>query len=120
MYFGLLGGSTKRGISFPITTRPISSNIVNSEQITKSKSKAPKTAAPGSTHIKVDNENPDVIVSKTKYNEHGLPEYREDYHVGSKSHSHFDKKTKTQLKNHRHRFHYNDKGQQVGSTKEPI
>ena len=59
-------------------------------------------------------------MSRTIYNNKGQPETREDYYIGSKPCSHFDKKTQTELKNHRHRFKYNEKDKWIGEIIEKL
>ena len=83
------------------------------EEVVRGKGKAPKTAKPNSRYIKVHNENPKTIVSETKYNKFGKPEYRNDYiSRGARDHAN--------MGNHKHIFSYNSTGQLTGKTVIPI
>ncbi len=92
----------------------------NPPGVSQGTGQAPKTGAPNSEYEKVDNENPDIVVSKTKYNENGLPAERDDYYEGSDPHTHFDKETQTNYTGHKHVFRYNDKGQRIGEDVLPL
>lgn len=72
---------------------------------------------PNSVYEKLDNEKPNLVISKTKYNEFGKIARREDYYQGSNPHAHFDKETQTNLNDHVHVFTYNNKGQPIGRGK---
>jgi len=93
---------------------------VNPPGVSQGTAQAPKEGAANSEYEKVDNENPEIVVSKTKYNENGKPAEREDYYRGSNPHTHYDKTTGKELTNHKHVYRYNDKGQRIGEDVEPL
>ena len=86
----------------------------NTGRVTQGKPRAPKTGTPGSVYEQVDNEG--NVMSRTTYGNNGQPEHRDDY----KGKPHYDKKTGKYLRQHRHSFKYNDKGQPIGETVSPI
>ena len=87
------------------------------ELVLRGKGQAPKKGNPNSIYEKIDNENPNLVTSRTTYNEHGKEAIREDYYIGKDPHTHFDKQTGTEFKSHKHIFEYNNKGQPIGRPK---
>ncbi len=85
--------------------------------IIRGKGQAPKNGPPNSIYEKIDNENPNLVVSRTTYNKFGKEAAREDYYVGNDPHTHFDKETRVEFESHKHIFEYNDRGQLVGRPK---
>ena len=88
--------------------------------INQGKGKAPKVGPPNSIYEKVDNKDSVTVVSRTTYNSNGKIGSREDYYLGDKPHSHFDKQTNMHLKNHKHIYEYNQDGFIVNKYVEPI
>ncbi len=80
------------------------------------KGMAPKNSTPYSIYEKLDNEIPDLVVSRTSYNHRGQRAIREDYDIGSsRLRPHYDDKTETYIKgSHRHIYEYNEHGQPIG------
>ena len=70
--------------------------------------KAPKKSDPNSTYEKIDNEDPNLVVSRTYYDSCGRPIERIDYFRGSKLHRHFIEKFVGKAENHKHIFKYNE------------
>ena len=68
------------------------------ELVLRGKGQAPKKGNPNSIYEKIDNENPNLVTSRTTYNKHGKIEKREDYYVGSNPRTHYDKTTNIELK----------------------
>jgi hypothetical protein len=99
-------------------------NIVFAEgadrTITQGVSQAPKTGTANSLYQKIDNQNPNTIVSETTYDANGRPAIRKDYYSGSNPHTHYDKVTGKNLTNHKHIYRYNSDGQKIGETVEPL
>jgi hypothetical protein len=85
--------------------------------VIRGKSLAPKKGTPGSVYEKVDNEDSNLVVSRTTYDNNGYPAAREDYYKGSNPQAHFDKESGASLKNHKHIFRFNDKGQPLAKEK---
>ena len=83
--------------------------------VTRGKGQAPKSSTPNSIYEKVHNEDPSKVVSRTKYDNNGNILIREDF-----DRNHYDKATKTALKDHKHIYSYNDKGQRIGEKIVPI
>jgi hypothetical protein len=82
--------------------------------VIRGKGMAPKEGTPFSIYEKVDNEDPNLVISRTTYNKFGKTGEREDYFIGSNRHTHFNDKTKTELQSHKHIFEYNEKGLPIG------
>ena len=82
--------------------------------VIRGKGMAPKEGPPFSIYEKVDNEDPNLVISRTTYNKFGKKGEREDYFIGSNRHTHFNDETKTELQSHKHIFEYNEKGLPIG------
>ncbi len=85
--------------------------------VTQGKSNAPKKSIPNSVYEKIDNENKNIVTSRTTYDDNGYPTTRCDFYRGSNPHTHFDKGSSRILKNHKHIFRFNNKGQLLTSEK---
>ena len=88
--------------------------------VLRGKGQAPKKGNPNSVYEKIDNENPNLVTSRTTYDQNGYPATREDYYVGSNPRTHYDKTTNIELKNHKHIFEYNEKGLPIGEKVIPL
>jgi RHS repeat-associated protein len=85
-------------------------NTASTNNLTSGKGRAPKISAPNSVYEQVDNQDPNVIISRTTYNQNGDTWIRDDYYVGSHPRTHYNKTTNETYYDHRHIYGYNDDG----------
>ena len=83
------------------------------KKVIRGKGKAPEKSDPDSIYEKIDNEDHNLVVSRTYYDSYGRPMERIDYFRGSKVHRYFVNKLEGEAENHKHIFKYNEKGQRI-------
>ena len=86
--------------------------------VIRGKGMAPDRGTPGSVYEKVDNEDPNLVISRTTYNKFGRIAEREDYYIGNNPHTH--QEGDLVMQNHKHIFRYNEKGQPNGKAVIPL